>query len=165
MKRWLPHAGIVLGVMIAIYALFFSSSDEDLIREQLERLEDAVAVSDGANIVVRTAHVRKELSEIFIKDVSFEIPDLTTDEEGRRGLVALAASAPRLFRTATVDLDGLSIDVDDQGLSGVAQGMARLTGTRQTGELERDERMVSLRFDKIEGDWLVVSVSVGGPVQ
>jgi len=160
MKRWLPHAGIVIGVLIAVYALFFSSSDEDLIREQLERLEDAVAVSEGANIVIRTAHVKKEFSEIFTKEVSFEIPDLPSKEDDRRGLVALAASAPRMFRTATVDLDDLQIDVDDQGITAIAQGPATLTGTRQTGELERDQRLVSLRFDKIDGTWLCVSLSV-----
>ncbi len=160
MKRWLPHIGIALGVLLAVYALFFASSDEDLIREQLERLEDAVAVSDGANIVIRTAHVKKEFSEIFVKEVTFEIPDLPSNEDGRRGLVALAASAPRLFRTATVDLDDLSIDVDEQGTTAVAQGPATLTGTRQTGELERDQRLVSLRFDKIDGAWLCVSLSV-----
>jgi hypothetical protein len=162
MKRWLPHIGIVLGVMLAVYALFFGSSDEDLIREQLERLEDAIAVSEGGqNVVVRAAHIRKEFSEIFIKDVSFEVPDLTTEESGRRALVALAASAPQLFRSAHVDLDSLAIGVDGPGLTAVAQGNATLTGTRQSGEPERDQRQVSLRFDKIDGNWLCVSLSVG----
>ena len=63
-KRWLPHIGIVAGLCLAIYALFFSSSDEDEIRALLEHLEDAVAVRKGnTNIVVRAAHVRKEFSE------------------------------------------------------------------------------------------------------
>ena len=161
MKRWLPHIGIALGVAIAIYALFFGSSDEDLIRAQLERLEDAVAVSDGGgNLVVRAAHVKKEFAEIFVKEVTFEVPELTTEESGRRALVALGASAPRLFRTATVDLDDLSIDVDEPGLTALAQGSATLTATRHSGEPDRDQRTVSLRFDKIDGEWRCVSLSV-----
>ena len=161
MKRWLPHIGIALGVLLAVYALFFSSSDEDLIREQLERLERAVEVTEGGqNIVIRAAHVKKEFAEIFVKEVTFEVPDLTTEESGRRALVGLAASAPRLFATASVDLDALSIDVDEQGLTAVAQGQATLTGTRLSGELTRDLRTVSLRFDKIDDAWLCVSLTV-----
>ncbi|MCA9623046.1 MAG: hypothetical protein KC731_28705 [Myxococcales bacterium] len=161
MKRWLPHIGIVVGILIAVYALFFSTSDEDAIREQLERLEAVAAVSaDDTNIVVRTAHVRKELSELVTEDVTFEIPELTTEERGRVALAGLAASAPRLFRTASVDLDGLAIDIDQQATTAIARGPAVLTGTRQSGELDRDRRTVAIRFDKIDGDWRVVSLSV-----
>jgi len=161
MRRWLPHIGIALGVCIAIYALFFGSSDEDEIRELLEQLEDAVAVKEaGGNIVVRAAHIKKEFAEIFIKEVSFSIPELTRTPKGRVELAKLAANAPQLWATANVDLGGLTIEVDDQGVSGVAHGQATLTATRHNGQLERDDRTVSLRLDKIEGDWRIVNVSV-----
>ncbi|MBW2455341.1 MAG: hypothetical protein JRI68_12555 [Deltaproteobacteria bacterium] len=161
MRRWLPHIGIVAGLCLAIYALFFGSSDEDEIRELLERLEEAVAVREGnTNILVRAAHVKKEFSEIFIKEVTFQIPELSRSPKGRQELAGLAANAPRLWATATVDLGGLSVEVDDAGVSGVAYGKATLTATRLGGQLERDDRTVSLRLDKVDGDWLIVHVSV-----
>jgi phosphoribosylformylglycinamidine synthase len=155
-RRWLPHLGIVVGVCIAVYALFFASNDEDEIRALLERLETAVAVRGQSNPVVRMAQINKEFKEIFIKEVSFQIPELTSKGAGRRDLAKLAAAAPRLYSSAEVDLDGLAIDVDDQGLSAVAQGEATLSGIKG-GQPSRDTREVALRLDKIDGDWRIVS--------
>ncbi len=164
MKRWLPHIGIAIGVAIAIYALFFSSSDEDLIRAKLEQLEDAVAVtSGGTNLVLRAAHIKKEFSEIFVKEVTFQIPELSQAKGGRRELVGLAANAPRLYATVSVDLDGLAIEIDDAGVSAVAFGDATVSGTRHGVGPQQDTRTISLRFDKIDGDWLMVSLSVSPP--
>jgi len=160
-KRWLPHIGIVLGIAIAVYALFFSNSDEDVIRDKLAQLEEAVRISDGnTNIVIRAARVKKEFGEIFEKEVTIEVPELTDASSGRTELVQLAASAPKLWRTASVDLGNLSVDVDHSGTTAVAYGQAVLTATRHSGDLHRDERTVSLRFDKIDGDWRIVHVSV-----
>lgn len=161
MKRWLPHIGIALGICIAVYALLLKSSDEELIRERLAQLEQAVKVSAGdTNVVIRGARIKKEFTEIFQKDVTIEIPELTEIRAGRAELVQLAASAPQLWQTATVDLDGLSVEVDQAGTSGVAYGDATLTATKHGGELHRDTRTVSLRFDKIDGEWQIVNVSV-----
>ena len=161
MKRWLPHLGIALGICIAVYALFFSGSEEDLIRERLDLLEDSIHVSpQDSNVVFRMARIKKQFAEIFVKQVSFEIPELTNLTQNRRELVNLAANAPRLYSTADVDLGGLSIDIDSSKTSAVAYGEATLTAMRQSGNLERDVRTVSLRFDKVEGQWRVVSVSV-----
>ncbi len=161
MKRWLPHIGIVLGISIAVYALFFSDSEEDLIRARLEQLEVATKVkSSGGNLVIRAARVRKAFSEIFIKDVSFQIPELSSIGSGRNKLVALAANAPRRYQSAAIDLDGLEIKIDEPQTSAIAFGEATLSATRRGGQLERDTRTVSLRLDKIDGEWRIVSVSV-----
>jgi hypothetical protein len=161
MKRWLPHIGIVLGVCIAVYALFFSDSEEDLIRGRLDLLEESIQVTpQDSNVVFRLARIKKQFAEIFNKQVSFEIPELTSLSQSRRELVNLAANAPRLYTTASVDLGGLTIDIDTSKTSAVAYGEATLTATRAGGGLERDTRTVSLRFDKIEGEWRVVSLSV-----
>jgi hypothetical protein len=154
--------GVMLGVCIVVYALFFSSTDEDLIREKLEQLELAIKVSPAeTNIVIRGARVKAAFVEIFVKEVSYQIPELrNASRSGRTALAGLAANAPRLWREATVDLDPLTITVDDSGINAVAFGDATLTATRHGGALERDSRTVSLRFDKIDGDWQVVSMSV-----
>lgn len=162
LKRFLPHLGVVLGVAIAVYALFFSSSEEDLIRGKLDQLEEAIKVTPAeTNLVVRAARVNGAFKEIFDPQVSYDVPELTNATEGGRSALAkLAASAPQLWREASVDLDPLAIEVDEAGMSAVASGDATLTATRQSGELDRDTRTVSIRFDKIDGEWLVVSLSV-----
>jgi hypothetical protein len=161
MRRWLPWAGLAAGLGIATYGFFFAGSEEDKVRAVLDQLEDAVAVKeDEKNLLLRAAHVKGEFSEIFDKDVHFEVPELTETVSGRASLVELAAAAPQMWRTATVDLDGLAIEIDEAKTSAVASGDATLTATRQSGDLERDRRTVSLRLDKIEGDWRIVSLSV-----
>lgn len=161
MKRWLPHLGVVAGLAIALYALFFGSSDEDRIRELLRRLESSVQVHDGNfNIIMRGSRIRKSFSTIFIRDVAFRIPDLQSTGAHRKALVALATQAPRLYRTAVVDLSELEIKLDDQAASATAFGDASLIGVRQGGLAERDRRSVSLRLDKIKGDWRIVALDV-----
>jgi hypothetical protein len=160
MKKWLPHIGIGIGLIIAVYALFFSSSEEDKIRAKLDLLETAVAVEGQTNPVVRGARIKDAFSAIFIKQVAVEIPELTQAKTGRTELVGLATQAPLAYETVSVDLGGLEIRLDQTALSAVAFGDAVLTGTRRSGELQRDDRQVSLRFDKIDGDWLIVSLTV-----
>ncbi len=159
MKKWLPHIGIGVGLIIAVYALFFSTSEEDKIREKLDQLERVVAVKGQTNPVVRGARIKEAFSEIFIKKVLIKIPELTQVETGRMELVGLATKAPMMYETVSVDLGGLEIQLDQQALSAVAFGEAILTGTR-SGEPRRDDRTVSFRFDKIDGDWKIVSLSV-----
>lgn len=161
MKRFLPHAAIAAGLAIFLYAVFFGSSDEDLIREKLDLLAETIEVKGHQeNIVVRGARIKDAFADIFTKEVVIEIPELTNVSTGRMELVGLASQAPTWYRTASVDLDSLQVDVDQQGLSAHVSGPVTLTATRLTGELARDRRTTSLRFDKIEDEWKVVSVTV-----
>lgn len=161
MKRYLPHFGIVLGVAIAVYALFFSETDEEKIQALLERFEDAVAVTpDDTNLVLRAARVKKELSEIFTQEVSFDIPELSSVSSGRDEFIGLAAKAPQIWRAGEIDLSALSITVDEAGVAAVAVGDARLNATRQDGQIQRDARKVSISLEKIEGAWKIVALTV-----
>ena len=161
MKRYLPHIGIVVGIALAIYALFYAESDEEKIRALFERLEDTIQVrTDDTNLVVRAAHIKGEFKEIFTKEVQFEIPELTELSAGRVELAGLAAKAPQMWRTATVSLDDLVITVDDSRLAGVAVGNAVLDATRHDGRLERDVRKVSISVEKIDDEWRIVGLSV-----
>ncbi len=161
MKRYLPHLGIALGIAIAVYALFFSESDEDKIRGLLERLEAAVRVTeDDTNVVVRGARMKNELSAIFIKEVSFDIPELSNVSAGRDELIGLATKAPQLWRTATVDLSGLVITLDEGAMGGIAVGDAHLDATRHEGSLHRDTRKISVSLEKIDGEWRIIALTV-----
>lgn len=160
MKRYLPHLGIALGIAIAIYALFFSDSDEDKIRALFERLEQAVAVHADDNIVIRGARVKKELSEIVVKEVTFDIPELSQSNAGRDVLTGLAVQAPQLWKTADVDLDALELTIDDAGMGALAVGDAHLNATRHDGQLHQDTRKVSISLEKIDGEWRIVGLTV-----
>ena len=161
MKRYLPHLAIAVGVGILIYVVFFGTSDEDAIRERLDLLEDAIEVKGSQeNVVIRGARMKDTFSDLFVKEVTIRIPELTKVRTGRMELVGLATRAPSWYRTAAVDLGGLRIDVDEQGMSAHVSGAATLRATRLTGEPAGDTRTVSIRCDKIEGDWKIVSLSV-----
>lgn len=159
LRRYLPHAGIAAGLLIAGWALFFRASEEDRIRQKLEQLEDAVAVHGAENHLLRLARIKKAFSEIFDQGVVIRIPELTGVESGRNELVGLATNAVQLYERATVDLDGLHIVVEKTNTSAMASGEATLDAVRHGGEIARDTRTVALRFDKIEGDWRIVNIS------
>ena len=58
-----------------------------------------------------------------------------------------------------------SIDLDDASISAHVHGDAVLRVTRHGGEINRDTRTASFRFDKIEGDWRIISVNVSARQQ
>jgi hypothetical protein len=165
MKRWLPHLGIALGIAIAVYALFFAESAEDRVRAQLDALAETIAVRGEENPVLRGARVKKAFEGLLLKEVNFEIPELTEGQTGRNELVRLATMATQLYQSARVDLGGLSIDVDKSETTAMAHGEALLIGVRRTGEPVRDHRSVALHFDKIDDEWLIVSISVSLPLE
>jgi hypothetical protein len=160
-RRWVPLLAVVLGLGIFGYAVFFGSTDEELIRARLSAFASAVEVKAAEqNVVIRAARIKDAFNEIFVKDVSIEIPELTDLRSGRKELVQVAAQAMSLYRTAWVDVSGLTVNIDKVGQSAVASGAVRLHATRHSGEAELDSRTVSIRLDKIEGHWRIVSVAV-----
>jgi hypothetical protein len=160
-RRWVPLLAIVLGLGAFGYATFFGATDEELLRARLDALAGAIEVKPSEqNIVLRAARIKEAFSTIFVKDVAIAIPELTELRSGRKELVQVAAQAMTFYRTAWVDVGGLGLDVDKAGLSAVASGKVKLHATSHGGEAQLDERTVSLRFDKIEGKWLIVSVAV-----
>ncbi len=168
MKKWLPHIGIVLGVCVALYALFGPQGEEELIRQQLSALEDTVEVhASGENIVLRAARIKKAFSRIFTKDVAVRIPEVAHVKSGRGELSQLASQAPRVYQSASIDLSGLSVELDDSQERATAFGDARFEGVRSSGSPMAQQRTVSLRLDKIDNDWRIVSltVSLAGEVE
>ncbi len=163
MKRWLPYLGIAFGVALVVYAVFFGKNEEERIRQRLHQLEDSVAVDGAENPVLRAARLRKELGELVTHDVRIAIPELDGVDSGRNQLVELAAAAPQQFKSARIDLEALRIRLDDPKEHAVAVGDAKLAGTRQDGEREQSFRTVSLRLDKLNGEWRIVDVSVSPP--
>jgi phosphoribosylformylglycinamidine synthase len=74
--------------------------------------------------------------------------------------VSAATQAAGLWRWATVDVSGLTVAIDDAEISAHVTGEVVLQAARPSGEPERDGRSVSIRLDKIDGDWRIVSIAV-----
>ena len=161
MKRWLPFLGIALGVALVVYALAFGKTDEERIRERLSELAASVEIKDRRESpALRGARLRKSFGEIFAKDVRLAIPELGTSDRGREPLVSLAVSAQGEFASVKLDLDALAIRLDETKEHALAVGVANLVGTREDGRRSRDARTASLRFDRVDGEWRIVDVSV-----
>jgi hypothetical protein len=164
MKRWLPYVGIVFGLALVAYALFFRQTEEEIVRERLHELEDAVALSGpGENQVLRAARLRKSFADLFTQEVVVAIPELSGASTGRAELIELAAAAPLQYKSARIDLANLKITLDPTKTHAVAVGDAKLIGERVDGAREQDSRTVSLSFDKIGSVWRIVNVSASPP--
>ena len=162
MKRWLPIGLIVIGVVIIAYALF-GSSDRDRILALLDRLAASVRVEEGdTNPLVRHGRIRGEFSEIFAKEATARVPEIHDSLRGRDALAQAATQVGSVYQTAHVSLGDVDLTIDPAGTAAEAKATATITGRQHGQELGRDERRVTFRIEKIEGEWRVFSVVVGG---
>jgi len=159
-RRWLGIGAAVVGVAVLLYALLARKSDEELIRDQLERLGRVVRVSgDGENLIFRGARLKKEFETLFVSNVRVDISELTTVKGGREELVGVATRAGTIYRTADVDIHPDSIELIADDTSAKVSGSATITGERG-GSTNRDERKVTFGFSKTKEGWLIDSVVV-----
>lgn len=159
-RRWLGIGAAVLGVLVLLYAVFAQKSDEELIREQLERLATVVKVSGpGENPIFRGTRMKKEFETLFVPNVRVDISELTAVKSGRDDLVGVATRAGTIYRTAEVEIHPDSVDLLAGGTSAKVSGSASITGDRGSGP-ERDERKVTFGFSKTKDGWLIDSVVV-----
>jgi len=161
MKRWLGLVAVALGLGIFVYAMFFGASEQEIIRKRLRIVVNAVELkASDTNLVLRAARIREAFAEVLTKEVVIEIPELAEAKTGRAEAAQLATSAATMYRTAAIDIDGLSIDVDQEGQSAHVSGKVRVQSTGRSGEPAQDTRTASIRLDKIEGKWRIVSLTV-----
>ncbi|KYG10651.1 hypothetical protein BE21_10760 [Sorangium cellulosum] len=161
MKRWLPLGLIALGAVLAAVALLLSPSDEDRIRDRLAQLADAVRIDDGErNPLVRHGRVRKEFAEIFTKEASARVVEISDRLSGRDELAAAATQAAVVYQTADVSFGDTEIQVDRAGMTAEVTATATVTGAQHGQPARRDELPVALRLEKVDGDWKIVSATV-----
>jgi len=159
-KRWVAIFAIALGLVIAGFAIFSRKSDEELIREKLERLAHAVRVeAPDENPVFRAKRLKDEFDELFSPRVKVTIPELSGFASSREDLVALGTRAGSTYRHAEVDLTKVDITLDSAKKNAKAEVTARLDADRGNG-LERDERQVSFALSKNDDGWWIDSVAV-----
>lgn len=161
MKRWLPIVLIAAGILGLVYALFFWSTDEDLIRGKLAQLADAVRVTeDERNPLVRLGRVRQAFSEVFTKEATAAVPEHGEALHGRDALVQAAVGIGNIYQSADVSYSDMDLRIDPGGISAGVTCSATLTGARHGQPIQRDDRRVRFQLEKIDGDWKIVSVSI-----
>ncbi|GMV13173.1 MAG: nuclear transport factor 2 family protein [Polyangiaceae bacterium] len=159
-RRWLGIGAAVIGVAVLLYAIFARKNDEELIREQLDRLATVVRVSGpGENPIFRGTRMKKEFETLFVPNVRVDISELTNLKSGRDDLVGVATRAGTIFRTAEVEIHPDSVELLAGATSATVRGSASMTGDRGSGP-ERDERDVTFGLSKTKDGWLIDSVVV-----
>lgn len=159
-RRWLGVAAAVVGVLVLLYALFAKKSDEELIREQLDRLARVVRVSaPDENPIFRGKRMKDEFQTLFVPNVRVDISELSSMSSGRDELVGVATRAGTVYRSAEVEIHPDSVELIASGTSARVRGSASITGDRGQGP-ERDTRDVTFGLSKTKDGWLIDSLVV-----
>lgn len=159
-RRALAVGAAVLGLAIVLYAVFSKKSDEELIRDQLDRLATTVRVSGpDENPIFRGTRMKDAFETLFVPNVRVDVSELTPISSGRAELVGVATRAGTLFRSAEVEISADRVELIAGGTSAKVSGSATLVGDRGSGP-ERDERKVSFGFVKTNDGWRIDSVAV-----
>jgi hypothetical protein len=155
-------AASCVAASVAIYLLFFRNAPDERIRAQLGRLTQAVEVdpSSSENPLARLGRIRGEFKEVFVEDVTIEIPELPSLTSGRIALADVVAQAPQAYSSAHVDLASVRITFDASKKSADVTAIATLSGARPGTEQTRDVRRVVFRLDLVDGDWRISRLQV-----
>lgn len=159
-RRSVAIAGLVGGVGLIAYALFGRASDEERIRQQLDRFAHVVGVDGQENPIFRLSRLNKEFDTLVTPDVRAHVPELTSLQQGRGPLAKVAAHAGSYFQSADVSLSDVSIEVSKDRLRASSRGRAKLLA-QQGGQMRRDERRVDFTLSRSDGEWLIDSLRVG----
>lgn len=161
MKLWVPVSVVGVGLAVIGYAVFGTSSDEDLILERLELLAETVRQDESdTNPVIRGARINSVFAELFTKQVSVRVPEVPDIGADRRDLVGAATQTSARFRTASVKFGSTRVDLDPSKMTAGVTTKATLDGVAHDGDMRRDTRGVTLRFEKVDGDWKIVALTV-----
>jgi hypothetical protein len=165
LKRWVPLVAIAFGVGIVGFAIFSRKTDEEQIRERLERLARSVRVeTPDENPIFRAKRLKDEFDELFSPNVKVDIPELTGFVTGREDLVRLGTRAGSTYRRADVTLASVDVKIEPDKKNAQADVSARLDADRG-GEPERDERRVKFDLHKDDKGWWIDSIAVSAKTE
>lgn len=159
MPRRFAVVVLAVGLLLVGYALFWAKSDEERIRECLDRLAEAVSTSEQAqNVLFRKAALDRAFKDVFVEDASARIPELAGGVvSGTHELALLAARGSMYFQSIELRFGSVSIDLGESAAN--VQALAKVSAER-SGRLRQDERKVSFRFAKVGSDFRIESLSV-----
>lgn len=162
MTRGLAFAGLVLGLSLIGYAVFARETNEEKIRGVLTRVEKAVCVDGDTakNPILRATGLRRDFSALFDKNVSYEIPELSSPSQGVEPLVILALQSTTSLTTLDVSFSGADVQIAPSGTTATTNTIAKIRSFRGTEPYEDSERRVHFALTKTGGDWRITSFTV-----
>jgi len=160
-RKWGILAGCAALAAVALWLTVFRPSEEDLIRNVLDRFAKAVAVRPDENPLGRLGRIKSELKETVSDDVYVVVPDLGIRVVNRASLADNAAKAGLVFQSAECVLAGANIKIDENATTAKVDALAIVTGSRG-GERRVDKRNVHLLLRK-DGQWRIATIDVAPP--
>jgi hypothetical protein len=161
MKKWAIVAACAAAAAIALWLTLFRPSEEERVRQVLNRFAKAVAVKADDNILARAGRVKSELKETVADDVYVDVSDFSIRVSNRAALAEKAIQAGAVFTSADCELTGMTIKVDDSATSAKVDALALVTGERG-GERKIDKRPVHFLLRK-DGAWRITTIDVAAP--
>jgi hypothetical protein len=158
MKKWVIVAACAAAAAVALWLTVFRPSEEDRIRQVLDRFAKAVAVKRDDNVLSRAGRINSELKETVADDVYVDVSDLNIRVTNRRSLAENATKASMVFTSADCELTGMTIKVDDAATTAKVDALALVTGERG-GERKIDKRPVHFLLRK-DGTWKITTIDV-----
>jgi hypothetical protein len=158
MKKWAIVAACSAVAAVALWLTVFRPSEEDRIRQVLDRFAKAVAVKPDDNIIMRAGRLKSELKETVADDVYVDVADLNIRVSNRQSLAENATKAGVAFTSADCELTGMTIKVDDSATTAKVDALALVTGERG-GDRKIDKRPVHFLLRK-DGTWKITTIDV-----
>ena len=159
MRRTWAIAGLVVALALVGYALLAPRSDDEQIRARLEELAQLVSYQKGdAQEVARGLELQRGIHDLFTKDSLTRIPDLSSPELDRAGVVELALGSIRGYDL--IDLGFAQIRVRLAGDELASSECDATLALGQHGALDRDTRPVTIAWRKIDGEWRIQTLDV-----
>ena len=159
MKKWAIVAGCAAVAAVALWFTVFRPSEEDRVRQTLDRFAKALAIKADDNILSRTGRLKSELKETVSDDVYVVVPDMNVRSVTRASLVENAVKASMIYNTATCELTGMTIKIDDSATTAKVDALA-LVAAQSGGEKKVDKRPVHFLLRKDDGTWHITTVDV-----
>lgn len=159
MKRWAIIAGCAVAAAVAIWLTLFRPSEEDRIRDVLNRFAKSVAIKRDDTLLSRAGRIKSELKETVADDVYVDVADFSIRVSTRKDLAEKAIQAPAVYTTADCELMGMTIKVDDSRTSAKVDALALVKGERG-GDRKVDKRPVHFLL-RNDGAWKITTIDVG----
>jgi hypothetical protein len=160
-RTWIAVAAAWM--LVLVYAVFLRPSEEDRIRRQLGALSEAVRVGPGdQNPVVRAARIQKAFGRILAPRVRVDVPELGEPSQDRDALAGVAMSVGGGLGSLEVGFDRVRVEIDRTGQKADVIAGVVVNAVELDGQAHREGREVTLRLDKIEGEWRITAAAARG---
>lgn len=150
----------LLGALLVAYALFSRESDEERIVSTLTELEQLIGFSSPPNVLARTASLNGGFKSLVSEDVRVEVPERGFLARGRAELARRTAQGSAGLQSFELDFSDMMFEIGDA----TATVEANVIVEASVGsERRRDERRVSLQFEKYGSAWFLARARVHEP--